>query len=175
MACDTLSIILMGVVCGCCVLLYVVVIYLCVVVRGIRRKLNDLSRARDGSIVMENVNKRNTGEDTRNRTSSGNERYTVKPLTLPHRPNSHRYSNSEETVTVLEINREVQQEISNIANKRVLESSTSKQHIVERPREAEPQTMHIEFVNMAFNPDTRRDSNNPEWVRCNTMDISQIP
>ena len=190
-------------------------------VRRIRRKLNHLSKARGGCTVMENLDKGNTGEDARNRTPSNNVRYVEDPLKRPRKQQSSLYSDPDETVIVLK--REVQQENSDSANKQALESSTSTQHIVERPREAEPQTMHIEFVNMGFNPDTRRDStrnsssesndaqpvyaneeelteqpiyennnepiddpiyqntgdlahlNNPERIRCNTMDFSQIP
>ena len=190
---DTLSLILMGVVCGCCVLLYVVVTYLCVVVRRIRRKLNHLSKARDGCTVMKNVNKLNTGEDTGNLTNSGNEPYEVKPLTLTHRSNSHCYSNPEETVTFLEINREVQQQISNIANKQVLESSTrqdSTRNSSSESNDAQPvytngeeltEQLIYENDNEPSDDSTYQNTgdlaylNNPERIRCNTMDISQIP
>ena len=166
---------------------------------------------------MENASKLSTENVAKNRTSSGNERYTIKPPTLPHRPKSHRYSCPDETVTVLEVNREGHQ-----ASAQVFGPSTSTQNITERPREPEPHMLITEFVNIAYNPDTKRDSirssssksndaqpiyaneedlpeqpiyqnddemngepiyqntgeladsNNPELMRCKTMDISQV-
>lgn len=215
---DKWFLILTGLVCGCCVLLCVVVTYLCVVVRRLRRKLNDLSRARDGNIVLENESKRNTGVDVRMRIPSNNSRYTEDPMKRPRKHQSSLYSDPDEPVTVLRLEREVQQESPNKVNTQVLEPSTSTQNIMERSRTTEEHTMLIEFVNLGFNPDTKRDStsesndaqpiytneeelaeqpiyqnnnemdgepvyqntgelsyiNNPELLRCKTMDISQI-
>ena len=199
-------------------LLCVVVTYLCVVMRRLRRKLNDLSRARDGNIVLENESKQNTGVDVRKRISSNISRYSEDPLKRQRKHPSSVYSEPGESVTVLRLEREVQQESPNEVNTQVLEPSTSTQNIVERLRTTEEHTMLIEFVNRGFNPDTERDFtsqsndgqpiytneeelaeqpiyqnnnemdgepvyqnsgelayiNNPELLRCKTMDISQI-
>lgn len=212
----TLSLILSGVVCGCCVLLCIVVSYLCVVVRRIRRDFSNLSK--DGNIDLENALNKYKDEVQRKRVSSG-PRYTGEPRDRP-RQQSAVYSDPEETVTYLE--RGERQKIPDFGNAQALEPTNSTRDISEKAQA--PETILLQFVNAGFSPDTTRDStgdsssetgdsqpiysneeafpdqpiyennnneedddepvyqnrgelavtNNPEWNRCNTLDISQI-
>lgn len=215
---ETLFLILVCVLCGCLVLLSIVVIYLCVVVRRIRRDLKDLSNG--GHIHLENASNKNKGEEGRKRMSSGNMRYVVKrsPENKQHRQPSAVYSDPEETVTYLE--REVRPQSSVFGNA-PLETTNSTQNTPERTQATE--NIPLQFVNKGFSPDAGSDPtresfseagdsqsihsneeespeqpiyennneledgepvyqntgelaaiNNPEWKRCNTMDISEI-
>lgn len=143
---DKLLTILMGVVGGCCVLLFVVVTYLCVAVSRIRRKLDDLSRR--GSFTLE----KNGGDKETKRISSG-VRYTGEPL-HKQRQQSAVYSEPGEPVEFLE--RSDGREIAVVVNRQALASAPSTQNIVEKNRE--PEHVPLQFVNQGFSPEAAEDS-----------------
>ena len=158
-----LSVILTAVVCGCCGLLCIVVLYLCVMVRRIRRELNELSR--DPVYTDANGNGGEfKGKDNNKRSSSG-VRYAVDPCAggkTPNRPGSVHQLGPEETVTFLELPR-LSKEIPDPGT-----ASTSQE------AGSSKQEAAIQFVNGAFEPDGSWDHSNCESsseYRCHTPPI----
>ena len=144
--------ILTAVVCGCCGLLCIVVFYLCVLVRRIRRELNELSR--NQNVVYNDVNEdRKVGKDKdENKRSSGIGRYTLGPGVgkPPNRPGSVSKLEPEETVTVLELTRHGKDTPNPAAASTFQKPGSSKE---ETP---------LHFVNGAFEPDGLRDHSSSE-------------
>lgn len=212
MTLEKVSLILAGVACGCLVFLCILVIFLCVSVKRIRQRLEELTG--NGTRHLARAN--NNDEEQGKRRNS----YTGEPVAKPPRVPSAVYQDPEETVTRLE--RETGQTgVVGLPSFKP-ESCTQDldtQHPVEKtPQESEKKI--FEFVNEGYSPDYRlhsssevsndvepsepiygnqevfseqpiyantdgeeeiyqntgelRTINNPESIRCNTMDISQV-
>ena len=142
-----LSMILTAVVCGCCGLLCIVVLYLCVMVRRIRRELNELSRDPVYTDANGNAGKFKD-EEKKKRNSSGAGRYAVDPCQagkLVHRPGSLCQLAPEETVTVLQLER-LSKEIPDPGTSSTFqEAGSSKQEFA------------LQFDNGAYEPDGSQD------------------
>ena len=159
-----LPVILTGVVCGCCGFLCIVVLYLCVMVRRIRRELNELSR--DPVYTDTNGNPGKFKDEGKNkRNSSGAGRYAIDPCAagkLLNRPGSLSQLGPEEIVTVLELPR-LSREIPDHGTASTFqEGGSSKQDAA------------LQFVNVAFEPDGSRDhssSGSSSEYRCHTQPI----
>ena len=143
--------ILTAVVCGCCGLLCIVVLYLCVMVRRIRRELNELSRNQSPFYIDANDNAgKGKDEDGRKRNSAAG-RYAVGPCQaskLLNRPGSLVQPGPEETVTVLELPR---------LSKEIPDPGTASNF-----QEAGSSKEALQFVNGAFEPDGLRDHSSSE-------------
>lgn len=93
------------ILCGCCALLFCIVVFLCITVRRIRRDLNEL--ARNGNIYAEPITggMEETGikgKTDMKRLSSSATRYTVEPgQPKPANRRSAIHSEPDETVTYL--------------------------------------------------------------------------
>lgn len=149
---EKLSLILTGVVCGCCVILCIAVTYLCVVVKRIRRKLNDLSGGGTKNLVRA-IKK---SKDEEKRLSAG-PRYIVDPQAVPQRVPSAVYQDPQETVTRMD--REAGQVPISRIFPSALESTSSTQNITERAENSEQIPLQtLQFVNEGFNADCTRDS-----------------
>lgn len=143
-----LSVILTYVVCGCCALLCVVVLYLCVTVRRIRRDLNEL--ARNGNLIYTEAVKGDNkdGKDNnsnRNRMSSAAQRYTVEPShSKPANRRSAVRPDPEETITYL--TRPGEEAPPRPATKSTAQTAGSVQ-----------ENIPLQFVNVGFDPNTTND------------------
>ena len=148
-ASDKLSLILTGVACGCCVFLCIAVTYLCVVVKRIRRKLNDLSG--DGTKNLVRAIKKSKDEEKRLSTGP---RYIVDPQAAPQRVPSAVYQDPQETVTRMD------REAGEVPIfPQALEPSSSTQNITEGAEKSEQMPLQtLQFVNEGFNADRTRDS-----------------
>ena len=97
--------ILLYILCGCCALLFCIVVFLCITVRRIRRDLNEL--ARNGNIYAEPITggmeeRGIKGKTDMKRLSSSATRYTVEPgQPKPANRRSAIHSEPDETVTYL--------------------------------------------------------------------------
>lgn len=97
--------ILLYTLCGCCALLFCIVVFLCITVRRIRRDLNEL--ARNGNIYAEPITGGMEeggikGKTDMKRLSSSATRYTVEPgQPKPANRRSAIHSEPDETVTYL--------------------------------------------------------------------------
>ena len=134
--------ILTVVVCGCCGVLCIVVLYLCILVRRIRRDLNELLR--NGNLVYSdpNANRREEKgkeEYKRKRESSSATRYTIEPGKGSRQSAVHLAP--DETVTVL--NRPGEEAPVTLSTFQV--AGSSKEEIP------------LQFVNESFVPDGSRD------------------
>ena len=93
------------ILCGCCALLFCIVVFLCITVRRIRRDLNEL--ARNGNIYAEPITggmeeRGIKGKTDMKRLSSSATRYTVEPgQPKPANRRSAIHSEPDETVTYL--------------------------------------------------------------------------
>lgn len=91
--------------CGCCALLFCIVVFMCITVRRIRRDLNEL--ARNGNIYAEPITggmeeRGIKGKTDMKRLSSSATRYTVEPgQPKPANRRSAIHSEPDETVTYL--------------------------------------------------------------------------
>lgn len=91
--------------CGCCALLFCIVVFLCITVRRIRRDLNEL--ARNGNIYAEPITggmeeRGIKGKTDMKRLSSSATRYTVEPgQPKPANRRSAIHSEPDETITYL--------------------------------------------------------------------------
>ena len=144
--------ILTAVVCGCCGLLCIVVLYLCVMVRRIRRELNELSRDPVNVYTDANGNAGKFKVEENKRNSSGAGRYALDPCRgkLANRPGSLCQLAPEETVTVLEVQR-LSKEIPDPGTSSTFqEAGSSKQEFA------------LQFVNGAFEPDGSQDHSSSE-------------
>ena len=156
-----LSVILTGVVCGCCGLLCIAVLYLCVMVRRIRRELNKHSRDHVYTDPSFNAGK-SKDEDMNKRNSSGAGRYVVDPcVSKPqNRPGSLCQLGPEESVTVLKLSRLSKEFPDPGTASTCQEAGCSKQEVT------------LQFVNVAFEPDGARDHFSSESSsECNTQPI----
>lgn len=140
-----LSVILTAVVCGCCGLLCAAVVYLCVLVRKIRRELNELSR--NQNVVYTDPNENREVSKDESKRSSAAMRYTIEPCAgkLQNRPGSLSHLAPEESVTFLELSR-LDNETPNPGTMSTFQEPDSSQ--VET---------HLQFTNVAFEPDGSRD------------------
>ena len=97
--------ILLYILCGCCALLFCIVVFLCITVRRIRRDLNEL--ARNGNIYAEPITggmeeRGIKGKTDMKRLSSSATRYTVEPgQPKPANRRSAIHSEPDETITYL--------------------------------------------------------------------------
>lgn len=93
------------ILCGCCALLFCIVVFLCITVRRIRRDLNEL--ARNGNIYAEPITggmeeRGIKGKTDMKRLSSSATRYTVEPgQPKPANRRSAIHSEPDETITYL--------------------------------------------------------------------------
>lgn len=94
MTLEKLSLILAGVACGCLVFLCIIIIFLCVSVKRIRQRLEELTG--NGTRHLAKANKNDQEQGRR-----GNS-YTGEPVAKPPRVPSAVYQDPEETVTRLE-------------------------------------------------------------------------
>jgi len=146
--------ILTAVVCGCCGLLCIVVLYLCVVVRRIRRELNELSRDQSPLYTDANDNAGKTikDKDENKKRSSSAGRYAIDPCAgkLLNRPGSIARLEPDETVTVLQRTR---------PNKEIPDTGTAS-----TSQEAGPskEGIALQFDNAAYEPDGLRDHSSRE-------------
>lgn len=136
--------VILAVVCGCYGLLCAVVVYLCVLVRKIRRELNELSR--NQNVVYTDANENREVSNDENKRSSAAMRYTIEPCAgkLLNRPGSLARLEPDETVTVLELTR-TDKETSNPVGMSTFQ---------------EPGSSRVEtneFTNDAYEPDGSRD------------------
>lgn len=212
MTLEKVSLILAAVACGCLVFLCILVIFLCVSVKRIRQRLEELTG--NGTLHLARAN--NNDEEQGKRRNS----YTGEPVAKPPRVPSAVYQDPEETVTRLE--RETGQTgvvgLPSFKPKSCTQDLDT-QHPVEKTPQ-KPEKKIFEFVNEGYSPDYRlhsspevsndvepsepiygnqevfseqpiyentdgeeeiyqntgelRTINNPESIRCNTMDISQV-
>lgn len=225
------ALILAGVACGCCVILCIIVICLCVSVKRIRQQLKELT----GNGTRHLVRANNKDEEQGKRRNS----YTGEPVAKPPRVASAVYQDPNETVTRLERETEQTGPISSgclIASGVVgmaavpdnslppLKPENCTQDLdIQQPDENTPQKADkkiFEYVNEGYSPDyglhssseesndvepsepiygnqevfseqpiyentdgeeeiyqntgELRTINNPESIRRNTMDISQV-
>ena len=139
--------ILTFVVCGCCGLLCIVVLYLCVVVRRIRRELNELSRHQSPLYSDANANARKVKDEDQSKRNSSAGRYAEDPCSskIPNRPGSLVQLAPEEPVTVLKLERHSRKIPDPVAASTVQEAGSRKEEIP------------LQFVNGAFEPDGSRD------------------
>ena len=141
-----LSVILTAVVCGCCGLLCIVVLYLCIMVRKIRRELNELSR--EPVYTAANSNGGQFKDKDNNKRSSSGVRYGNDPCAagkLPNRPGSVHQLGPGEPVSILELPR-LSKEIPDPGT-----ASTSQE------AGSSKQEAALQFVNGAFEPDGSLD------------------
>ncbi|KAJ7393592.1 hypothetical protein OS493_006577 [Desmophyllum pertusum] len=160
--------ILLYVVCGCCALLCVLVVYLCVIVRRIRRDLQDLSR--NGNLIytepIDNRRDKTNKEDyNRKRESSSATRYVIEPgKGKPSNRHSSVHQDPGESVTYLTRPGEVTPATARASQR--------------APQIAGPSVqVHIplvEFVNEGFVQDSAhnpRDSNSDSSSECDHQPI----
>jgi len=94
MTLEKLTLVLAGVACGCCVFLCIIAIFLCVSVKRIRQRLEELTGNGTRHLFRANNNDKDQGK----RRNS----YSGEPVAKPPRVPSAVYQDREETVTRLE-------------------------------------------------------------------------
>ena len=162
-----LTLILLGLVCFGCLLLCGFVIYLCVMLRRIRRDVDELIRNRDANhISLEDMSQNKESVDVRKRTISSNLRYTGDPLMKrKRRHNSSIYSEPGEPVIFMERNDSQSNAGSN--QQRGIEHAVTIQNPTEV--QATPQPSSYQYSNEGFSPESTRNSTVPDSV----SDIAQ--
>ena len=162
-----LTLILLGSVCFGILLLCVIIIYLCLMLRRIRRDVDELIRNKDANAIsLEDISQNKESVDVRKRTISSNLRYTGDPLVKrKRRHNSSIYSEPGEPVIFMERN----DSQSNAGGNQQL----GMEHAVtiQNPPEIQvtPQQSSYQYSNEGFSPDSTRNSTIPDSV----SDIAQ--
>lgn len=164
---STLTLYLLVAVCVGCLLLCAIIIYLCVMLRRIRRDVDELIRNKDANhISLEDMSQNKESVDVRKRTISSNLRYTGDPLMKrKRRHHSSIYSEPGEPVIFMERN----DSQSNAGSNQQL----GMEHAVtiQNPTEvqATPQPSSYQYSNVGFSPESTRNSTVPDSV----SDIAQ--
>ena len=160
--------ILFWLVFSCCLLLSVIIIYLCVMVRRIRRAVDELIRNKDAHFSLEDIRQNKETSDVRTRTISSNLRYTGDPVIGRKRKhNSSIYSEPGEPVIFLE--RNDSQSNAGGTQQLDMEYASTIQNPTVIEIQATPQQIPYQYSNKGFSSEITRDSS----VRDSVSDDSQ--
>ncbi|XP_068678057.1 uncharacterized protein [Montipora foliosa] len=139
-----LSLILAAVACSCCLVLCVFLMCLCIMVKRIRRNLDDIRLRRGPTDSLEDPRGCKQEEDEGNRRNSNNLRYILRPIggQKQRRDNPSIYSKADEHVIYLRP-----------------ESGTPSQNLSGAETQASTEHVPLQFVNQGFShPETSRNS-----------------
>ena len=144
-----------------------IIIYLCVMVRRIRRDVDELIRNKNTNISLEDIRNKEA-VNVRERTISGNPRYTGDPVNWRKRKhNSSIYSEPGEPVIFLE--RNDSQSNAGSTQQLDMEYASAIQNPTVTEIQATPQQIPYQYSNKGFSPEITRNST----VRDSVSDDSQ--